>query len=397
MFPIIAIEQFYKNHLDYQYDPDAKSAIGAQCTQWLLSFTGRNPYDEVLQAIKSEGGFENEDRFIFAMAMALCSPSEQTPVLMRRFKDYIDLYSWNVGTKVGEIASFYNSDFEVDVLKIFSSFSKDLYEIALKAYRVDIEDLRDNAVAWDNLGVLLNTLDEKPMRGRYQAMFALAGFAVDPTTRIHQAVVKNAEDDEDLLFYRLLRVRHQLVVNYTNGVYWRRCDASSRVTLKPDKPSNLRAPSLQDTVAVHNEPGFCEQIKKDPVRFIQCFFAPMGQSTPSKVNQEQASQVTQEFLKAGIRPDQLLTYGLFEQRASPKPFSLMESLKKLSTLEENDQALFDAAYKAYLKDFQSHEIIKHCNTPEMLAAVYRLTGDKSFLQAGNDKTRSLVMGLDLGL
>lgn len=394
MFPVFAIESAYQDH----WSPDWKPAlneflqIGSLCEQWLLSYTGSDPFNQAVDALTQQSRKGVDKRMYFAVAMALCAPSPHTAELIGRYREHILANGYDIGVNVGAISKLMDSQRPVDLMEIFRSLPREHYQAAAKGYHIALASLKANAVAWDDLEVFKKCIKE----GSADSFAPLASFPVDPCTRIHQFMMGFDNADQDLLYHQMSALRDQITDEYTHGTLYRRCEGEPRITLRPGDGISLERATLGGTVPVHKQPGFAERLMKNPARHTKLFFEPLGQ-WKSQVNQGVADEVTQAFLDAGVPPLMIMTQGVGEWDDSMPPTSLYESLRALKSMSGHDRQFYKVAYRAYLKDFSAKELIEHSEDPETVGLVYGITGDKALMQAGGEQVRSHLMGADLGL
>lgn len=396
MFPMFPVESAFIDHVTNDWKPGASefSYIGSLCEQWLISFTGTNPWQA---AARSLTGNDSAKRMYFAMATALCNPSDNTSFLIGRFKRQLESDGYYISKEVIAYSELMEPKQPLDLMGVFRKLPKELYTPAARGYRIDIGCLVANAVAWDDLEVFNKCIEGQSQRSRGDGFIPLSSFPVDPATEIHRHMMTQTQAEHDFLYHRLEAIRDQITSGYSGGMLYLRCSGDEHITLKPGHAVLLDRPGIDDAVPAHQEPSFAQCLMADPERYIKMFFQPLSVLSALEVDQEAMAEITQAFLKAGVSPVQLITLGPCGWFEEMTPVSLYEALNALGPMVEHNQKFFSAAYTAYLSDFTPKEILAECAKPEIARIAYQMTGNKALLQAGNDNVRAAVMGADLGL
>lgn len=397
MFPIIAIESAYQDHWSPDWKPTGPdfTQIGSLCEQWLLTFTGSDPAEQAINTLAEISRKDHDKRMTFAMAMSLCTPSQHTPELIDRYQRHIQTNGHDIGHNVAAIAMVIHEQSPLDLMKIFRDLPPRLYDVAVKAYLITLNELATNAVACDDLVIFEKCFDRNYSQTWADRFLPLAKFPVDSGSKIHQSLMQDPDAKQDFLHARLFTLRGEITGEHAKGPLYKRRINDEKITLIAGGLVGLD--HTRPEAAVHKEPGFAEMLMSDPARHIQVFFAPLGQWSTDNVNQAVADEITQAFLDAGVSPLMILTVGAREMGVETTYSSPNELLCLLKSLSEQDRKFFRKAYLAYLKDFSAKDILASCERPEIAQIVYRLTGNKALLQAGNDTVRAAVMGADLGL
>lgn len=397
MFPIIAIESAYQDHWSPDWKPEGADfiQIGSLCEQWLLTFTGSDPAVQAINALTEISRKDHDKRMTFAMAMSLCTPSEHTVTLIDRYQRHIKANGYDIGHNVTALAMVIHEHSPLDLMKVFRDLPPSLYDVAVPAYRITLNELATNAVACDDLVIFEKCFDRHYSQTWADRFIPLAKFPVDPGSKIHQSQMQDPDAEQDFLHARLYTLRGELTDEHAQGPLYKRRTDNEKITLMPGGFVGLN--HTRPETAVHKEAGFAEQLMSDPARHAQVFFAPLGQWSTDNVNQEAADQITQAFLDAGVSPLTILTVGAREMSVETESSSLVELLRVLKSLSEPDRKFFRKAYLTYLQDFSPKEILENCERPDIAQIVYRMTGDKALLQSGNDKVRTAIIGADLGL
>ncbi|WP_005742218.1 hypothetical protein [Pseudomonas amygdali] len=393
MFPV---ESAFIDHVTNDWKPGASefSYIGSACEEWLISFPGSNPWQA---AARSLSGNDSAKRMYFAMAVALCNPSENTSFLISRYRRQLESDGYYISNEVMAYSKLMEPKQSLDLMGVFRKLPKDLYVPAARGYRIDIGCLLANAVAWDDLEVFNRGIEGQSQRSRGDGFIPLSSFPVDPSTAIHRHMMMQPQAEQDFLYHRLEAIRDQITEGYTSGVLYLRCSGDECITLKPGHPVLLDRARKADAVPVHKEPSFAKFLMADPDRHIKAFFRPLNILSIDEVNQELVAEITQAFITAGASPVKLITLGPCGWNEDMPSVSLFEALNALENMVEHNQKFFSAAYTAYLSDFTPREILAECAKPEIARIAYRMTGNKALLQAGDDNVRAAIMGADLGL
>ncbi|AXH59569.1 hypothetical protein [Pseudomonas amygdali] len=397
MFPIIAIESAYQDHWSPDWKPSGPdfTQIGSLCEQWLLSFTGSDPAEEAINALSQTSRKDHDKRMTFAMTMSLCTPSQHTVELINRYQRHIKTNGYDIGHSVTAIAMVIHDQSPLDLMKIFRDLPPRLYDAAVTAYRITLNELATNAVACDDLIIFEKCFDKNYSQTWADRFVPLAKFPVDSGSKIYQSLIQDPDAEQDFLHARLFTLRGELTDEHAKGSLYKRCIDDKKITLMPGGFVDLD--HTRHEAPVHKEHGFAEQLMSDPARHTQVFFAPLGQWSTDSVNQAAADEITQAFLDAGVSPLMILTIGAREMGVETTYSSPNELLLLLKSLSEQDRKFFRKAYLAYLKDFSPKEILASCERPDIAQIVYQMTGNKALLQSGDDKVRSAIIGADLGL
>ncbi|MBD8615435.1 MULTISPECIES: hypothetical protein [Pseudomonas] len=398
MFPIFELESQFQDHSMGELDPESLFDLGKLCQQWLLSFADQeNPAQVAAQQINSTKEDEISHRIVFALAASLCAPGKDAAQVIQSYKGYVNDNSWLLRKWVAAMTETIHPHHPVDILVTFDALeSTDLYETARSAYGISMQDVRWDAAAWDNLKIFEGTL---PQTGADDSVFnAMAMFTVDPESAIHRRFVCTEEDEKKLFTARLNRMRTQLIFGYNNGYASMRQYGEKRPTLVSEMVNLGGTPSMDDTIPLHKEPGFTQALLRDADNSIELFF--QNQKEKLYINTESwkyVDEITQAFLDAGLNPEKMMFHGPWKEGDAFQWRPLDKALSHFGQMDMNNQRFYSHLFKAYLATFEIDDIIDNCTGPESLAAVYQVTGNKAFLQAGDSKVRELIMGSDLGL
>ena len=429
MFPILEIEAFYAQYMKGQMDIDGYQEVAALTEQWLLGFEeARDPAMSAIQNLCLQGANDYDKRMLMALSLVMCVPSGQTSRILLSYGRHIDREMGSVQPWVSAMTMALQShDVCVDVMKALAGLDKQTFEVACSAYDITSLDVAIDAVAWDDLELFHQALDGDVETGRYWAFTALAKFDPDVDSRIYRAVVQTDEDKKEFFFARTQHVRARLFDQFADPSTYARPSGPRYATLFPDGVSALQMGSCTNNQAFYQQPDFKEQLMKDAERVIKSFFQHLNVGVGDEQNDQHAITITQAFLDAGICAEYLIEHGpcaplmvkaYFDPGISAgkpteqgymassdvrapdnedDPMSLQKALRRYSEMKPAGQVFFNHLYSAYLVNFTTEQIIDNCKTPESLAGAYRITRDKRILESGNDHTRTMVMGQDLGL
>jgi len=395
MFPIIAIESAYQEHLSADWRPSGAEflQIGSLCEQWLLTSAGIHPTELATNDVCSKSSNNHVDRMYFSMAMALCSPSQHTVELIDRYHQYIHANGFDIGNHVIRFSKLTEDKCPLDLMLIFRGLPHWLYDVAATVYRISINQLATNAVAWDDLVVFKKCYDRRSSQTWADRFAPLMDFPVDPSTKIHKFLMQSPTADQDFLHILLLNLRVEITDEYIEGALYNRCIVDQKFTLMPGGLVWLDWTNSDKTF--YNEPWFAERLMVDPERHIQAFFEPLGEQRIIDANI--VDEVTQAFLDAGVPPSLILTQASGKSILGSTKDSLKNSLIALRRMSEHDRSFFRKAYSVYLKDFTPTEILSQCTDIGTAKIVYQITHDNRLLQAGNEQFRDAIIGADLGL
>ena len=400
MFPLFELESSYQDFMSGDLEPECIHDMGILCQQWLREFADDDQPERLAVQQLNNGKANTDDvthRLVFAIAASLCVSGAEAGQVIQAYEEFINKNSWLLSGWVTRLTESIHPHHPVDVLATFDALpNPDMYESARNAYGISMTDVRWDACSWDYLKVFEGTL---PRTGYEQALFrSLAFFPVDTASAIHQKFVQTQDDEKNLFHYRLQRIRTQLGTGYNNGYESTRQYGEKRATLSSEMLTSKERPSMADTIPMHKEPGFAQSLHNDLERNIEHFFENLGEKLYiAPGNWQYVDEITQAFLDAGVSAQMILCHGPWKTEDGAHYHPLDSALTHFSKLSQNNQRFYACLYKAYVAKFEPREIIQNCTSPEALAAVYRLTGDKVFLQAGNSQVRDIAMGVDLGL
>ncbi|AXH59570.1 hypothetical protein [Pseudomonas amygdali] len=403
MFPILEIESRYQQYLKWNLDIAGLEEVAQLTEQWLLEFEGeRDPAMAAIQNLCLQSSVEYDKRMLFAICLALCFPSEHTGRVFSAYRRHIDQEMPNIQFWMTTMNAVLNSNgqaIDIDVVKGLRQASPETIEIASNAYGVDRADIILDAIAWDDLKLFELAITDREDSARHMGLSALAKFDPAPDSKIHQALIVSDEDEKDFFFYQAQEVRARLFEDYFGGSNYARPTGDRWATLLPNGVVTL-AVSASDDQSFYKRSDFKERLMKEPERIIKSFFLHLNTVSD---NGMQAASITQAFLDAGIPASYLVEHGPCAPKLAQledyveEDMSLKKALSRFESMSIDGQDFYTTLYTQYLKEFTTQQIIELCDTPESLASAYRLTGDRVFLQAGDESTRSIVMSQDLGL
>lgn len=398
MFSIFEIESNFQAHLLDKIDPECLYELGKLCQQWLLSFAGASiPAAAAAKDIQSSSEDEINRRMTFALAASMCVPGKEAAQIIHSYEHYIYDNSMGVTNFVIGLTNLIHPHHPVDILATFDALtSYDLYDSARRIYGIFIEDVRWDAVAWDNLKIFEGTLPENDFEAA--AFSALARYPIDLESKIHRKFVKTREDESKLFTARLNQLRSQMISPYNNGYCSSRQGGEKKATLCSSFIQLGTAPSRDVTVPLHKEPGFDVAIHQDLELNIEAFFKMPAQGVHILLeNFQYVDEITQAFLGAGIDPEKILSHGPWNKDSGPEQQSLSAALDQFCQMSQSGRWFYSRVYKAYFAKFSIQDIINNTKTSEALAAVYEVTGNRDLLQAARSEVREFAMSYDLGL
>lgn len=400
MYAIPALDDFFDNLQAGRWDGDAFPLAAESAERWLLGFASkRDPEKAALAKLSGLSPEKKDIRMILALALALCTPTHHTGPILQAFNRYISKNDAILSRKISEVAHNAQPGHKVDVLEAFRSLlDSSLHGLAGMLYRVPIENILEYAILWDDVDVIKKTLQPERDFDNLSVHRVLAKFPPRPESKVHQAFITSEQAEKDLFLYRMSAVRQQLEFEYTNGISRLWLPESERKVLMPNHRAWLDDHSPSDLMAFpppHRSDGFAQAVQQDAQRLIRETFR-NEQYVPNAKPEHWplVDDLAQAFLQAGVTPEQLVSYGPCGQKDL---VSLHQAIDTLASMD-NDKVRFNQVmYRAYLEGYEPKEIIATATSPEQLLGVYRITGDKAYLQAGNDKVRESAMGSDLGL
>ena len=405
MFPIIGIEDFYtaykKNSIDVFSD---FGPVQGLVENWLIEHSvAPKPFKSALNSLQSQWINETGFRLSYAIAMCLCGSTTGGAKIFNSYQEYIET---NIADLTNLVANMnVNLGFHgvaPDIRIIFQGLNSEAFKLALKVYEVEPQDIIKDAIAWDDLDLVIKASDTNEKKARFIAFNQLAKFPVSPLSRVHQALVVTPDDEKDLFHEQVSNLKIDLAYNLNDTGLLARPAGARRSTLTPGGRSLLEKANAPDSRPIHQHPEFKHMLNRDLERNAHAFFRHSMAGMKGEENGFYADEITQAFLDAGAPPAYLIANGpchiKYEKPSgSIVNFGLSKALQEFASMGHVNKRFYATVFRAYLKDFTCEQILEACNQPKIVAAIYRLTGDKNLLQAGNDQIRTMVMGEDLGL
>lgn len=399
MFPDLQVECYYQESLLGNWDVTSFQCVAGLCEKWLLRFTkkeypGFSAYHELLRS----GANDADKRRLFALGMACCAPSERSSEIFAAFRSILQEEVVPLSDMVDSLSSHLDSEHPIDVLKGFQSLpDAGYYGLFKKIYSVNLAEVRTDAIAWGDLDTFQKTLIQDGLESRLAGLYALAAFPSDSACKIHQALIKNDHDAQDLFFLQFRILKNQVQSKFNNGVRWQRMHGGKKATLSPDSTVRLEPPLDSGPPWIYETKDFSDRLRQTHLRCITEFFIPPPNRNMVLENYAHISRITQVFLNTGLTASYLITHGVCDLEAGSPLVSLDQALEQLFRLDSGTLSLCSPLYNTYLKDFDPKEIVSHCKTPEQLAVIYQIRPEKAFLELADERTRDRVFGSDLGL
>ncbi|AXH59571.1 hypothetical protein PLA107_030565 (plasmid) [Pseudomonas amygdali pv. lachrymans str. M301315] len=400
MFGIPELDSFYRKLKAECRDCGDFLEAATLAEEWLLRFsTKKFPIASAKRKIASLGSKKGDEELMFAIGMALCIPSNDTRAIINSFYPFLKDNAFDTARYVKQLAKHAQGEIEVDVLLAVSLVNdSSLCDLTCRLYGSTVDDVRLHAVAWDDLKSFNLTLSDHEPSARYQAAYALARFPVAPETRIHQQLSLLETFKLDFPYYRSGVLRSQLEGEYTSGVDYVRFEGVQRATLRPQGGDEIERAKPGQFKGLHEEPGFSLDLTENMEEIIHEFFEVKREECRIKPNSWRlVDEITRAFMAAGADAKALVALGPCSQEDLDTLPSLKEALSALGELSVDWQRFYQVMYRAYLSGFDHAEVVANCENDETLAAVYRVTNDKAYLQAGNAHVRSIAISADLGL
>jgi len=400
MFGIPELDTFYRRLKDECRDCGDFLEAATLAEQWLLGFsTSKFPVASAKRKISGLGGGKDGEELMFALGMALCIPSDHTGAIINSFYPFLKDNTFDTARYVQQLSTRGSDEIEVDVLRAVSMVNdRRMCDLTCRLYGSTVDDVRLHAVAWDDLEAFNLTLSDHEPSARYQAAYALARFPAAPESKIHQHLSRLETFKLDFPYYRSGVLRSQLEGEYSSGVDFVRFEGAQRATLQPDGGDEPERAKPGQFRGFHEEPDFALQLAENMEEIVHEFFEVKREECRIKPESWcQVDEITRAFMAAGADANALIALGPCDQEELGTPPSLNEALRALGELSVDWQRFYQEMYRAYLRGFDPAEVVASCENDETLAAVYRVTGDKAYLQAGNESVRSIAISADLGL
>ena len=389
-------QQIQKN--EWNADYFAPAAVAAQ--NWLLCFVNnRDPASLAYGNLRKGFSDDYVGKLILPLALALSITSPHTGAIFTAYHSFIDTHDTTIGDFIKDFSRKFEPEFQVDVVRAFQSINNpELFPIAFRAYRVTIENLRYQAVAWDDIDLFKNTLFRSSKLYRPQAFSALAFFESDPHSSIHQHLVQTEDDEKELFFHRIQRLRAQLTGKFQGGIEFLRPQGPQRATLRPANYIYLDEPTADQVTPLHKTTGFAGELLRDTPLIVREFFGYQADGLSiNPANWHLVDEITQAFLSAGVDPFTMIAHGPCSAHQTSRPVTPETAMERLGQMNNTNLRFYQVMYKAYLEGLGPQQVLDNCTNPKAVVAAYQMTGDKTYLQAGNDWVRDQAMGSDLGL
>ena len=405
MFPIHEVETFYSEYKKQNTDAFCDfSSVESLVEHWLLDHSSApTPFKSALSGLRSNGIDEAAARLSCAIAMCLCGSTPGGGEVFNIFREYIELNLRDLTNLVADMhVHLVFHEVVPDIRMIFQGLNPEAFKLALKVYDVEPQDIIKDAIAWDDLDLVIKASDKNEKKARFIAFNQLAGFPISPLSRVHQALVVTSDDEKDLFHEQVSNLKIDLAYNLDDTGLLARPVGARRSTLTLRGRSLLEKADAPDNRPIHQHPEFKNRLNRDLERNAHAFFRHTMAEMKGEENGPYADEITQAFLDAGVPPAYLIANGpchpkFGQSSGSIVDFGLSNALREFSSMGAVTKRFYSTVFRAYIKDFTCEQILEACNQPQTLAAAYRLTGDKNLLQAANDQIRTMVMGEDLGL
>lgn len=400
MFGIPELDTFYRRLKDECRECGDFLEAATLAEQWLLGFsTSKFPVASAKRKISGLGGSKDGEELMFALGMALCIPSAHTGAIINSFYPFLKDNTFDTARYVQQLSTHGSEEIEVDVLRAVSMVNdRRMCDLTCRLYGCTVDDVRLHAVAWDDLEAFNLTISDHEPSARYQAAYALARFPVAPETKIHKHLSRLDNFKLDFPYYRSGILRSQLEREYTSGVDFVRFEGAQRATLQPGGGDDLERAKPGQFRGLHEEPGFALRLAENMEEIVHEFFEVKREECRIKPESwRQVDEITRAFMAAGADANVLIALGPCDQDELGTPPSLKEALSALGELSVDWQRFYQEMYRAHLRGFDPAEVVASCENDQTLAAVYRVTSDKAYLQAGNASVRSMAISADLGL
>lgn len=392
------LEKLFNEYQSQTFCPDVIPDSAKLAEEWLMGFVGEDhPEKAAFESLASLGDIENESRLRFFFSLAFCVPSTNTSTIIKAFAGYLRPESWRIGAWIDKQTKDLGPHFKIDVLRAFEDLPKiKFHDIACDIYKVTQKEVCLAAIATDNLKVFRSAMPAYSNDATEEALKYIAKFPLDKSRVIYKDYVLRYMDEYNLVLSKVNRLYEQMLNDFIDGIDFQYWDQSSPALI-PKLGLQLKAPDLGQYPAVHKTPEFSKALNEDPTPLVLAFFMFRQNSMLIKSeNHKFIAELTAEFRAAGVSPEQIITQGVLGKTRDTTT-SLFSALDMLGCMTQEHQLFYKSVYLPYLNEFSFDQIAKACPNDKSLFAVYNITGNKAFLQAGNDQVRSLAMGSDLGL
>lgn len=418
MFPVLQIESFYRSSVDGLWLDDEFPAVARLCEDWLISLIPENletlevgelkPAGRAINQMKfQESDYSNEGRLYFALAMALSIPNEKTGLLFEGYYDTLDQQSYEIGAHVQEINSRIQAHPKVDVYEAFTHLpGREFYRVARLAYMTEISHVRLQAVARDDVNVFKWTLPDEKTRASIVAYNAMLEFPVDPGSAIYQSMITDDAAETALFRRQVAKLKHIAtamldahIPPYSNEVYgFLRPDPSEMPVLEPYEENTFPEATAETFSFAHKQPDFGQKVMRDAFQVTGCFFDLIDDNLRGYCDPGYVQEVTKAFMDAGLTASYLMTTGVCGDLEGDQPVSLKRALRRLGDMGPRNWTFYSYLYQEFLKPYSTEEIITNCeDNGKVIQAMYRITGDRAYIEAANGPALAQILETELGL
>jgi len=212
---------------------------------------------------------------------------------------------------------------------------------------------------------------------------------------IYKDCILRSADQFNLVLFRTGNLYAQMLREYTDGIEFQFWDQASP-SLIPKIGLQLQVPDIDQYPAVHKTPEFTKALNADSTTLVRALFLFRQDNILMKdENNKYFAEVTAAFMASGVSPEQIIAQGVLGK--NEKTTTLFSALDMLGVMTQRHQHFYAHAYTAYLAQHSVEQILNACPHNKALLAVYSITGNRAFLQEGDEKVRDLAMAADLGL
>jgi len=391
MFSSNEIESFYVNAKLGQWAYTDLLAVAKRCEDWVMSFEAVKTWHSDAETYENPHALDiAADRSLFAIAMALCIPSEKTGELFRKYQPHLWENGFAIGKWVNTIAEAMERGLpghEIDILSVFALCKPDHASTVRECYNVEMPDVLLYAARADNLNAFLKMLPEDPADARDKAFPVLGQANLQVDTDLYRHFITSPIDERDLFRAKVGSIRHCAVTD--NGFNGR------RTVGKGAKFSSI-FPGPNPT-PIFKHPDFAEKVRLDVDHLVRDFFYRTDFRFRYPEHNRLAQAITKSFVDAGVPPSSIISWCVFKKPSTEPLVTLSLALGEYAAMHPIEQEFYAEVYRQYLKDFTAEKIIDSCFRNETLVAAYRLTGDKAIIKSANHAVRDACFGNDLGL
>lgn len=402
MFPSNEIESFYQEFKRGAWVCNDLLAIAPLCEAWILSLEDLTPSGFTHLPLNTDPSQPrySADRMLFAMSLALCIPSERTGEVFSKHLQYMQDFSRDIGGRVLEVSAHLNVSpvhASIDVLKAFKCIEQGAVSEACRCYAVDLRELRQDALIWDDLDVFLKTLPPVSKDARDITLSMIASVHKPEGTAIYRHFVTTRSDEDNLFRAKIYNLRFRLLGDYATEIGWIVEEGEKFATLIPGRFSEFRKMPLEPALEVFNQPFFADKLHQDTEHLIKNFFHRTDEALRNPLNATHAEVASRAFMDSGILPETIIKLAVFKRSAEDPVVGLPLAMGEYAAMGHIDQDFYAEVYRRYLADFTPAQIIDKCFREETFQAAYKLTGNKEILEACGGRVRDTCFGNDLGL